>query len=339
MNQGFLETRKGDYVGRTVTGLCLLVCLLGSMRSSLADSPRQLTGQGNQLFKQERFQEAIDVYRQALEKEPSSPLIQYNLGTALAFSGDHGEAQQVLGQAADTPATVVQRDSYYNLGVSLADSAGPPAGGASQSAQPGAGPGANSFPGQLRPNLPALPGSPQPGSSFPMQADPQMQLMQLNQALDAFRKVILLDPSDDEARFNYEVTLDRIEALRQQQDQQQQNQQQSQNEEDKDEKSEDQQEKQSPDQPDRQDKSDPNQQQNQQQDQEDSDEGQQEQQEQQEPDEGQAGQQQQGEEQPPTPEQMDAMRLLNLLEAENPEQFKRLLQYRMQLRRPPEKDW
>lgn len=309
-----------------------------------AESAAGLARLGNQRFEQERYQEAIEAYRRALELDPSSEVIQYNLGTALARRAEHEEAGQVLEQVAEQPGAALRRDALFNLGVNAIDAA-------AAATRGGAG---------------AMPNA-------AVQAI-QGQIERLENAQAAFRKAILTDLTDDEARYNYEVTREALMTLRKlleqaQQQQQQQGQQQGQ-QGDRDQQGQNPQQQQDSQrgEQDRRDSRQPEGDPQQQQDdsREEQSEGQssgleatptptpapspgeqrrepEDRRAQTTPQSAQGGEVSPGQadrEEPLTPEQMDALRLLNLLESEDPEQFKRLFRFRGKSQgRTPEKDW
>ena len=59
--------------------LCLLLAAMLTNASLLAEGVSQLVEKGNQAYREERYQEAVEAYREALEKRPSAE-VQLNLG-------------------------------------------------------------------------------------------------------------------------------------------------------------------------------------------------------------------------------------------------------------------
>lgn len=318
-----------------------------------AESTADWIVRGNRFYAEERYSEAIEAYRHALQLAPTSPVVQYNLGTALARSGQNEDGVQALAQSTQSAAEAVRkRDAWFNLGVAQAEPAEPE--------------GIGAVLGQMN----------------PMDGDPQKQIERLSEAVNAFRQAILADPEDIEAKYNYELTHERLEQLKQQQEQQQssddnkdqQDEKGDQDQESKDgqkngepskddQKSDDQKSDEEKSQDDKQENSSeesPKQQDEKQNEQKKSDEASQdkgledeskpqesEPQDQSQPDSppqdpsqatgGQSGAA--GEEPELTPEQMDALRILNLLEKEKPEQFKQLFRFKGGPSHQLEKDW
>ena len=293
-----------------------------------AESAGSLARKGKQ---QERYMDAIDAYRQALAIDPTSGILQYNLGTAYAKKGDLDEARSTLEQAAQAPQSPRQPDAYFNLGVAFAQK------GIDESGQADNPPAPAPAQGRGQGSRGAPPGP-----------DLSPAIDHLGQGLQSFRQSILADPKDSEAKYNYEVTKELLKKLKQQQQQQQQ-QQQNQNGQ----PNQDQQNQQN---------------QNDQQNQNQQDQNQQNQNGQPKDSSNNPGsdakptptaaptpratphdpgsnpqdsQDNSGDSKPEplTPEQMDAQRTLNLLEADKPDQFKKLFQFHGPKDRTLDKDW
>jgi hypothetical protein len=320
--------------------------LLGSaLPPAQAESARSLAQKASDFYHQERFQEAIDGYREAIARDPDSPLIRYNLGTALARDAHYDEAGRVLENTARNESPY-SSDAWFNLGVARADEA--------LDADPG-----------IRPLLKS---SPRPEDLIPPQAvaaiDPeklQQSIDGLDGAMQAFRRSIIDGCAKCETKYNYEVAhqmQQRLIELKKQQQQQNQNQKQDKNNQQPQDQQEQDQQRQDQDQNQNQ-----NQEQQQQQDQQQGDKQEQPQpdQQQQKNDQRQKQDQQQQQQQagkspderdqqqanaeqenaqPLTPEQMDAQRLLELLEEARPEQFKQLFRFQgVKSARRTERDW
>ena len=144
-----------------------------------AESAESLARQGNRLAAEGRPQEAVEAYREAIQKNPTSSRIKYNLGTTLAETKRWEEATRVLGEVTQTPGAPVRSDALYNLGWVLATQADP-----------------------------GDPQSPSPGSL-------QERIELLEQSLQTFRQAVLADPDDTQAKHNFEVIQERLNQLKQ----------------------------------------------------------------------------------------------------------------------------
>lgn len=299
-----------DHFYRAVMPLLLAACFVSVAVAGWGQSDRSLARKGNELYKRGNYPEAADSYRQAIIRKPDNTLYKYNLGTTLAKAGRTVEAQQTLTEAAEPAGAPRRRDAYYNLGVALGEST-------QKKDQAPAQPGA------------AAPGSP-PAAPAPPAADSTQVLKEkiatLEQSLGAFRKAILVDAKDDDAKLNYETVLEMLRQARMEQQEQEkqqgkdgkqgnqkQDQQEGQNQ-GKDQQG-DQQNKKNGQKGDSKPQQKPGSQQN-----------------------GQNGEDDKGEQL--KPEQIDALGLLNLLESEKPEQFKQLFRFRGgDSTTRPKRDW
>ncbi len=92
----------------------LLMMLLITTRSfaSVASD----VNKANDLYKRGKFDDSIKGYQQALSQDESSPIINYNLGTALYKSGDYDEAQGFLDKATKDKNIHIRSKAEYNLG-------------------------------------------------------------------------------------------------------------------------------------------------------------------------------------------------------------------------------
>ena len=289
-----------------------LACL-GAATCAWGQSAESLTRKGNELYKRGEFQQAVDAYRQALVRSPENNAIKYNLGTALAKAERTAEAQQVLTESAEAPGAVRKRDSYYNLGTALGEAA-------QKIADPGAAQ-------QGQGNGPAGPQA----QAAPMQGGPdeanalKQKISMLEQSLGSLRKSILTDAKDDYAKYNYETVMEQLRMLRQMQ---QQMQQQGQNQNQQNQGQQNQNQQGGKNNKDKQQGNKQNQGGKKPQQQGGKSQAQ-----------GQNGEEGDGDQL--KPEQIDAQALLNLLEAEKPEQFKQLFRERggEGTKQPPQKNW
>jgi len=83
------------------------------------ESPSSLNSKANQLYQQEKFQEAAKLYEEAAVEKPESFPLQYNLANALQQSQDYGQALNAYQKAIQTGDSGQLSQAYYNLGNNL----------------------------------------------------------------------------------------------------------------------------------------------------------------------------------------------------------------------------
>ena len=71
---------------------------------------------GNRLYRDGNFVEAVEEYRSALADGEDSPVLRYNLGTALLQLGRFAEAEEHLRAALDVVEPELRERVYYNMG-------------------------------------------------------------------------------------------------------------------------------------------------------------------------------------------------------------------------------
>ena len=70
----------------------------------------------NDLYKQGKFDDSLNLYQEALDKDGKSPVIKYDLGTALYKKGDYAKAKEYLEHAAQDKNNKLKPKAEYNLG-------------------------------------------------------------------------------------------------------------------------------------------------------------------------------------------------------------------------------
>ncbi len=99
-------------------GLLAATILLAGRPASAQPGRKQVL-EGNKLFKQQKYDAAFNRYRDAQIADPTSPIVEFNVGDALYKKRNFEEAlksyQKVAG--ADDPAMAAK--AYYNLGNTL----------------------------------------------------------------------------------------------------------------------------------------------------------------------------------------------------------------------------
>jgi tetratricopeptide (TPR) repeat protein len=70
----------------------------------------------NGLYAQGKFDDSLDLYQHALGHDDKSPVVKYDLGTALYKKGDYAKALGYLEQAAQDKNIKIKSKAEYNLG-------------------------------------------------------------------------------------------------------------------------------------------------------------------------------------------------------------------------------
>jgi len=82
---------------------------LGSARASDTDTAERD-------YKSGQYEQAVQDYQKAVEKQPNRNDLQYNQGDAAYKAGDYSEAEEAFRKALETPDLGLQEQTYYNLG-------------------------------------------------------------------------------------------------------------------------------------------------------------------------------------------------------------------------------
>jgi Ca-activated chloride channel family protein len=85
----------------------------------LAQPGRKKVIEGNQLFMEEKFDEANNKYQDALLDNPNSLEIQYNVGDVLYKKNDFEKALEMYDKVLNTDDPLFQSKVYYNMGNTL----------------------------------------------------------------------------------------------------------------------------------------------------------------------------------------------------------------------------
>ena len=95
------------------------ICFWLFPQLGLGQAGRDEVLEGNSLFAEGRFDEAHEKYEQALEEDPSSAAIRFNLGDAEYKKSLYEEAIEGFSQAMQTEDPELQASASYNLGNAL----------------------------------------------------------------------------------------------------------------------------------------------------------------------------------------------------------------------------
>ena len=84
-----------------------------------AQSARKRVAEGNELFSQEKFDEANNKYQDALLDDPSSTEIQFNVGNVLYKKKNYEKALEAYNKSLNADDPLFQSKTYYNMGNTL----------------------------------------------------------------------------------------------------------------------------------------------------------------------------------------------------------------------------
>ena len=93
-----------------------LLALLLFMPSFVYASVAGEVNKANDLYKHGQFDDSLKLYQEALDRDAQSPVVNYDLGTALYKKGDYGKALEYLKLAAADKNIKIKPKAEYNLG-------------------------------------------------------------------------------------------------------------------------------------------------------------------------------------------------------------------------------
>ncbi len=96
----------------------IIVCLIlaGMSNLSYASSAGRDVKEGNNYYKNNEFDQALGKYRKALEKDPNSSIINYNLGTTLYRKEAYDKTLAYFQKSLLTEDEKLKEKTHYNLG-------------------------------------------------------------------------------------------------------------------------------------------------------------------------------------------------------------------------------
>ncbi|NOX96748.1 MAG: tetratricopeptide repeat protein [Nitrospirae bacterium] len=167
-----------------ILSFVFLIFLTGAGIPLFAASPSRLVEEGNRLYREGKYNEAIRKYEKASVARPESPRIYFNKGNAYLAEGNLDKARKLLRQAAQKATNVkLEARAKYNLG-----------------------------------NLAF-----QEAKKY-QDKDPQKALSKLEESTRLYRETLDLDSSDEDAKYNLEVARilmkDILDKLKKQQEKQ-----------------------------------------------------------------------------------------------------------------------
>lgn len=173
-------------------GLGFLLLSLPLLVGFLDDPLSKKTAEGNQLFAQGKYQDALEAYQNAQVESPDRPELHFNIGNALEKLNKHDEAIQAYTRVNAPDKKLMEAQAVYNEGVAQFEQA----------------------------------------LVLESQGQIGEALKKLEECMETNRTAMKKNPSDEDPKYNYEIAKRKWKELyskhKQDQDQQQQQQQQQQ---------------------------------------------------------------------------------------------------------------
>lgn len=97
--------------------LYIIVCLCVMLVPIVADaaSAAKELKEGNRLYDQKKYEDAVNSYKKALESAPDSDRANFNLGTALYKQGKYQEAMDAFTKSLNTEDRKIEAGAVYNM--------------------------------------------------------------------------------------------------------------------------------------------------------------------------------------------------------------------------------
>ena len=92
--------------------------MIATTSAAYGSTVRDVKG-GNRLFAEQEYKQAEELYRKALESDPESDIIYFNLGTVLYKSGEYGDAMDHFRKSLLGETKELKENAYFNLGNSF----------------------------------------------------------------------------------------------------------------------------------------------------------------------------------------------------------------------------
>jgi len=100
--------------GRFIIGATLFLALL--VPGALADDFRDVVSEGNEAFRNQRYDEALEKYQVAESEKPELPELDYNIANVLYHQGKYEEAVDKYTRAINTTDINLEARADFNLG-------------------------------------------------------------------------------------------------------------------------------------------------------------------------------------------------------------------------------
>jgi Ca-activated chloride channel homolog len=293
----------------------ILALLLSGAAPACAESARSINREGIRAFRDGDYEKARDLFAQAREKDAESLLLEYNEGSALARNGELDRAIGAFSKATEARDEKLAAGAKYSLSAAACEIA----------------------------------------CRMAQQGDSENALKMLETAIRSGRDALISDPTDENARMNYEIARRLQKQLEQKQEQEKQQdddkKKEDEKEDDKQDQSEEGKDKQDEQQQNKDEQDEQQQKQEEQQgDEENREKEEEKKQENKKQDDKEADEQNEKQEdaaesgaeqsEEPSLEEKDAtLNALNLLDDNDVEALKRMLQRRYGRTQTPSKDW
>lgn len=96
--------------------ITIIFVLLMLPYTSFASSMGKSVKEGNALYKEQKFDEALEKYTEALKKDPNSDVVNFDLGTALYKKNNYNESIDHFQKSLLTDDEKLKEKAHYNLG-------------------------------------------------------------------------------------------------------------------------------------------------------------------------------------------------------------------------------
>ena len=104
---------------RVVISIFISALLFSPAYNLYAQSDRAKVKEANEFYNSQRYEEALNLYRDAALENPESAEIHYNIGNTLYMQGKYEEAIREYNKVLTAENTDLHFRSYYNMGNTL----------------------------------------------------------------------------------------------------------------------------------------------------------------------------------------------------------------------------
>ncbi len=96
--------------------IIIIACLF--LAQAFASSTARMVEKGNKLYKDQKYDDALELYKQALSNQPDSEVINFNIGTAQYKTNDYQKASSSFEKSLITRNKSLETAANYDLGNS-----------------------------------------------------------------------------------------------------------------------------------------------------------------------------------------------------------------------------